>query len=227
MKTKILAALVIVSSLCSFMMQAKTKIIFFGDSITEAGTGPEGYITRLNQILTEKNRGGHYDLVGAGISGNKVYDLYLRLQEDVLDKKPDAVVVWIGVNDVWHKKTSLTGTDADKFERFYTALIKKLKDRNITVFLCTPGAIGEKWDCTNELDGDLNKYAGIIRNLSQKNNCTLIDLRQAFLNYSKRENPDNKDRGVLTTDGVHLNTTGNRFVAETMYAVLSQHLPQP
>ena len=222
MKTKIVATLLIVLSMYSFTKQSKKKIIFFGDSITEAGVGPEGYITRLNQLLTEKKQQESYDLVGAGVSGNKVYDLYLRLEDDVLAKNPDAVVIWIGVNDVWHKKTSLTGTDADKFERFYAALIKKLKDRHIAVYLCTPAAIGEKWDCTNELDGDLNRYAGIIRNLSQKTGCTLIDLRKAFLDYSKKQNPENKDRGVLTTDGVHLNPSGNRFVADQLFAVLTQ-----
>jgi lysophospholipase L1-like esterase len=56
-----------------------------------------------------------------------VYDLYLRLEEDVLKKRPDVVVIWIGVNDVWHKTILGTGTDADKFEKFYTAIINKLK----------------------------------------------------------------------------------------------------
>jgi len=40
-------------------------------------------------------------------------------------------VIWVGVNDVWHKTLLGTGTDADKFEKFYQAIIKKLKDKNI------------------------------------------------------------------------------------------------
>ena len=64
------------------------------------------------------------------------------MDEDVLAKSPNAVVIWIGVNDVWHKKLLGTGTDADKFEKFYTAIIKKLRERNISVFLCTPAVIG-------------------------------------------------------------------------------------
>jgi lysophospholipase L1-like esterase len=121
---------------------------------------------------------------------------------------------------VWHKKTSGTGTDADKFEKFYNALIKKLQAKNIKVYICTPAAIGEKTDFTNELDGDLNKYAAIIRNIAQKNNVGLIDLRKAFLDYNLANNPENKDRNILTTDGVHLNEKGNQFVAEQMQKAL-------
>jgi lysophospholipase L1-like esterase len=205
-----------------FTHQAKKRIVFFGDSITQAGVGPNGYITKMNKLLEEKNIGNKYELLGAGIGGNKIYDLYLRMDEDVLTKKPDAVVVWVGVNDVWHKRSYGTGTDPDKFEKFYNAVIKKLKAANATVYICTPAAIGEKTDFTNELDGDLNKYSEIIRTIAKNNNCTLIDLRKAFLDYNLANNKENKESGILTTDRVHLNDKGNQFVAEEMYKVLSQ-----
>lgn len=206
----------------SFSNQQKKRIVFFGDSITQAGVQPTGYITKLTQLLNEKNIGNNYELVGAGIGGNKAYDLYLRMDDDVLSKKPDAVVIWVGVNDVWHKRTSGTGTDADKFEKFYNAIIKKFKTNNISVLICTPAAIGEKTDFTNELDGDLNKYAELIRTIAKNNNVPLIDLRKAFLSYNLANNKENKESGILTTDRVHLNEKGNQFVAEEMYKVLSQ-----
>jgi lysophospholipase L1-like esterase len=197
-------------------MQTKQRVVFFGDSITQAGIQPTGYITKLGELIKQKGLENNYELIGAGISGNKIYDLYLRMDEDVLAKNPDMVVIWVGVNDVWHKRTSGTGTDADKFENFYTAVLKKLQQKNIKIAICTPAAIGEKTDFSNELDGDLNKYAAIIRSIAQKNNCRLIDLRQSFLQYNLANNKENKDRGTLTTDGVHLNEKGNYFVAEQM-----------
>jgi lysophospholipase L1-like esterase len=194
----------------------KKKIIFFGDSITEAGAQPTGFISIMRNTLQQKGLADSYELIGAGVGGNKVYDLYLRMDDDVLSKKPDVVVIWVGVNDVWHKKSFGTGTDADKFAKFYTAIIKKLQAQNIQVFLCTPAAIGEKTDFTNELDGDLNKYAAIIRDLAKANNCKLIDLRKAFLDYILKNNPNNEESGILTSDRVHLNDKGNNFVAERM-----------
>jgi len=201
-------------------MQQKQRIVFFGDSITQAGVQPTGYITVLGDMIKQKGLQNQYELIGAGIGGNKVYDLYLRMDDDVLAKNPTTVVIWVGVNDVWHKKTSGTGTDAPKFEQFYNAIIKKLQAKNIKVVLCTPASIGEKTDFTNELDGDLNKYAAIIRGIAQKNNCELIDLRKTFLAYNLANNTENKEKGVLTVDGVHLNEKGNQLVAEEMMKTL-------
>lgn len=218
---KIILLLITASVLISWnIMQQKKRIVFFGDSITQAGVEPKGYITQLGNLLMEKGMKDSYELIGAGIGGNKVYDLYLRMEEDVVEKKPDIVVIWVGVNDVWHKRSYGTGTDADKFEKFYTAVIKKLQAKNIQVLVCTPAAIGEKTDFSNELDGDLNKYSGIIRNLAQKNNCKLIDLRKAFLEYNLTNNKENKESGILTNDRVHLNEAGNKLVADEMMKAL-------
>lgn len=201
--------------------QLKKKVIFFGDSITQAGVQPKGYITMLNQKLADK-RINDYELIGAGIGGNKIYDLYLRMENDVLNKRPDIVVVYVGVNDVWHKRTYGTGTDADKFEKFYRALITKLQAAGAKVVVCTPAAIGEKNDNSNELDGDLNKYSNIIRSMAADLNLPLVDLRKKFMDYEVKNNRSNTDKGMLTTDGVHLNDKGNEFVAEAMWDVLKE-----
>lgn len=196
------------------------RIIFFGDSITQAGVQPGGYITKMQESLAKQNKSGDYELIGKGIGGNKIYDLYLRMEDDVLALKPDVVVIYVGVNDVWHKRTFGTGTDPDKFVRFYEALIKKIQANGGKVVLCTPAAIGEKTDFSNDQDGDLNAYSNLIRELAARQNLPLCDLRKAFLDYNVRNNPDNKDRGILTTDRVHLNETGNQFVADQMWSVL-------
>jgi lysophospholipase L1-like esterase len=173
------------------------------------------------QEKIKQDGGPSYELIGAGIGGNKVYDLYLRFQEDVLDKKPDVVVIYIGVNDVWHKQSSQTGTDPDKFLAFYTAMIKKLQASGIQVIVCTPAVIGERTDFSNSLDGDLNRYSQMIRDLASKYGCRLVDLRKAFLEYNRVNNPDNKESGILTTDRVHLNPKGNQLLADLMFKGLS------
>jgi lysophospholipase L1-like esterase len=217
-RSVILAALFTI--MVSFVPQKPTRVVFFGDSITEMGARPGGYITRIADALTQKGLAAQYDLVGAGVGGNKVYDLYLRMDDDVLAKKPDVVVIWVGVNDVWHKVSSGTGTDADKFEKFYAAIMDKMLDKHIRVIVCTPAVIGEKTDFTNQQDGDLNSYSQIIRNLAQKYHCGLVDLREIFHNYELKNNPGNVDKGVLTRDRVHLNEKGDQLVADNMLAVL-------
>ena len=197
-----------------------TRVIIFGDSITQAGVNPGGYIVRMQEMLAKQNRAADFELIGKGIGGNKVYDLYLRMEDDVLALKPDVVVIYIGVNDVWHKSSYGTGTDPDKFVKFYEAMIRKLQAGGSKIILCTPAVIGEKTDNSNQQDGDLNSYSAMIRNLATQQNLPLVDLRKAFMEYNLKNNPTNKERGILTTDRVHLNETGNQFVAEQMLAVL-------
>ncbi|HUB61869.1 MAG TPA: SGNH/GDSL hydrolase family protein [Puia sp.] len=196
------------------------KVVFFGDSITQQGAKPGGYIMKMKDALEKKNLGSNYDLIGAGIGGNKVYDLYLRMDDDVLALNPDIVFIWVGVNDVWHKTMFGTGTDADKFQKFYTAIINKCLDRHIRLFLVTPAVIGERTDYTNQQDGDLNAYSQIIRNLAQKFHLGLVDLREIFHTYELKNNPGNKESGVLTVDRVHLNDAGNQLVADSMLDAL-------
>lgn len=188
------------------------KIIFFGDSITQAGVEPGGYVDLIKKALDPAK----YEVIGAGIGGNKVYDLYLRMEEDVLNKKPNLVVIYIGVNDVWHKQSSRTGTDYDKFIKFYQALIKKIQANGAKVVLCTPAVIGEKKNGVNEMDGDLDKYSGAIRELAAKNSLPLCDLRTIFKTYNTAHNPEDKEKGILTSDGVHLNEKGNQTLAEKL-----------
>lgn len=211
-----LFALLFIAGLLAMSVAKPTRVVFFGDSITQAGVSPGGYIDRLKKTMPADQ----FELIGAGIGGNKIYDLFLRMDDDVLAKQPDVVVIWVGVNDVWHKATSGTGTDPDKFVRFYEAVVKKFQAANVRVILCTPAAIGEKTDMTNQQDGDLNQYSNFIRDLAKRQNLPLVDLRKAFQEYDLKNNPENKDRGILTTDRVHLNEAGNQFVADQMQKVL-------
>lgn len=208
--------------LSSFMTQKRKKIVFFGDSITQAGVQPGGYIQRIKDLAAKAGKADEYEFIGSGIGGNKVYDLYLRLEDDVLSKSPDIVFVYIGVNDVWHKQSYGTGTDPDKFEKFYKAIIAKLKAQGATVALVTPAVIGERTDHSNEMDGDLNQYSNIVRRLAREEGLALVDLRNAFLEYNKRYNPSNKESGILTTDRVHLNEKGNQLVAEEMWGMIQK-----
>lgn len=204
----------------AFIPQKKTRVIFFGDSISELGVKPGGYVTRVDSMCRVEGKEAQFDFIGSGISGNKIYDLYLRLEEDVLAKNPDVVVIYVGVNDVWHKSLLGTGTDPDKFEKFYSAILKKLKDRNIKAILCTPAVVGEKTDMSNPLDGDLNRYSNIIRDIAKKNSLPLVDLRKKFQDYEKENNPENKEKEILTYDRVHMNAKGNQFLADAMWTAI-------
>lgn len=222
MRFKIIPYLVIITSFVflSFIQEGKKRIVFFGDSITELGVKKGGYIDLLNNKITNNGQANQYELIGAGIGGNKIYDLFLRMDKDVLNKEPNVVVIWVGVNDVWHKSMMGTGTDYDKFGLFYDAVVKKIQIKGAKVVLVTPAVIGERFDQSNPQDGELNLYSNWIRKYAAEKQIALVDCRKLFLDYSAKNNAKNADKGILTYDRVHLNDAGNQLVADAVWEAI-------
>jgi len=199
------------------------RIAFLGDSITQGGVKPNGYVWLIEEALKAKQPDKKVELIKAGISGNKVPDLQRRLEKDVTSKKPTIVFIYIGINDVWHWNNN-RGTKKEDFESGLNDIIKRIQDAGAIVVLATPTVIGEKHDGTNKMDAMLEEYAAISRKVAKEQGLVLCDLRKAFIDALKVQNKDNKDRGILTGDTVHLNNAGNKLVAETCAASLAEAL---
>jgi lysophospholipase L1-like esterase len=205
-------------------LQKGDRIVFLGDSITQAGNDhPKGYVQLIRQTLKGRHPDFAIEVIGAGVSGNKVPDLQRRLQKDVLDRKPTLVVVYIGINDVWHgEKDPARGTPKDRYEAGLQDVVGRIQDAGARVLLCTPSVIGEKADGSNTNDKKLDEYAEVGRSVARDRKVPVCDLRKEFLAYLKEHNPDNKASGVLTNDGVHLLDTGNAFVAQAILRCLGE-----
>ena len=50
----------------------------------------------------------------------------------------------------------------------------------------------------------------------------LCDLRKVFLDHLAKHNEKDAESKILTTDRVHLNDAGNRFVAETILSTIDK-----
>jgi lysophospholipase L1-like esterase len=197
------------------------RIVFLGDSITAGGAGPKGYISMIRADLEKKYADKKIECIGAGISGNKVPNLQARVEKDVVAKKPTIVVIYIGINDVWHGENDpKRGTEPDAFTAGLKEVIGKIKAGGARVILCTPTVIGEKKAGANKLDAKLDQYSDLSRGLAKELDLQLIDLRKAFVDHLAANNPEDKEKGILTPDRVHLNEAGNRLVADTMLKTL-------
>ncbi|MFN0055756.1 MAG: Dabb family protein [Planctomycetales bacterium] len=195
------------------------RIVFLGDSITQAGAGPGGYVTLVKEALATQRKDLGIEVIGAGISGNRVPDLEKRLEKDVLARKPTLVVIYIGINDVWHSQNG-KGTSKADFEGGLRRIIKQIQEGGARVVLCTTSVIGERLDSANPLDPMLDDYCEISRKVAGDTKSQLLDLRRQFLLHLKQHNPQNAEKDILTTDGVHLNAAGNRFVAQRVLQAL-------
>lgn len=199
------------------------RIVFLGDSITAGGNSGKGYIQVIRAHLADKKKDLGIECIGAGISGNKVPNLQKRVDKDVIAKKPTIVVIYIGINDVWHgEKNPKNGTAPDVFEAGLKEVIGKCTKAGAQVVVCTPTVIGELPNGGNNLDKNLDAYADISRKVAKELNLPLCDLRKAFVDYLQANNSAKKAAGVLTTDRVHLNEAGNKLVAQTILKSLGE-----
>jgi isoamyl acetate esterase len=201
------------------------RIVFFGDSITEMGAQPGGYVSIVNDSLA-KSSGGTIKVIGAGISGNRVPDLRARVDRDVIAQKPTLTIIYIGINDVWHWAMFNRGTPKADYEGGLKELVTKIQAAGSQVILCTPSVIGEKRAGTNPSDSLLAEYAGVSRSVAKAMHVQLLDLNAAFAGYLGTHNPQDAEKGILTTDGVHLNAEGDRFVAEKMLEAIAAYRSQ-
>lgn len=112
------------------------KILFQGDSITDANRNYEdyydlgtGYSFYAARNLREKYPDVDFEFINRGINGNQTKDLVERLQEDFVDIQPDIVSILIGVNDTWHHSEKRDWIPNDVFESRYRTVLSTIKEK--------------------------------------------------------------------------------------------------
>lgn len=198
-----------------FQLKDGDTLVFLGDSITQAGTQPEGYIT-LFKLFCGVN-GYDVKIINAGIGGHKSNDMLARLDRDVLSRKPDWVSISCGVNDVWHSfNPKLKGVPLPKYKKNMSEIVEKIQQSGAKALLLTSTPIYEN------LQSDENKkladYNAFLREFAKERGILLCDLSKAFHDrLSLKMFPDKK---LLTIDGVHMNPRGNRLMARSIFMTL-------
>ena len=154
---EILAAAMPVARVRKIKPMGNHVVLFQGDSITDSGRNKEdqgyntarilgsGYPMLAGAHLLDQYASLNLRIYNRGISGNKVYQLAERWDNDCLDLKPDILSILIGVNDLWHKLNGNYNGTPEIYRNDYTALIertiKNLPD--IKLIICEPFAV--KW----------------------------------------------------------------------------------
>ena len=201
----------------TFMLDGGYPIVFLGDSITQAGDRPEGYVT-LVDFYCEVS-GHEVNVINAGISGHKSNDMLARLQRDVLDHHPTWVSISCGVNDVWHQSSGRRGVPLPEYKKNMTEIVDRCLDAGCKVLLLTATPIYE--DLHSKENRMLIRYNAFLRALAREKHLLLCDLFEAFAEqYKHKKTAEN----ILTTDGVHMNPKGNRLLArEILWALGVPH----
>lgn len=199
------------------------RILFFGDSITDArrvrenqgdlvspyGIGP-GYVNSVSSELIFSNP-NEYEVINTGISGNRVVDLYSRIKVDCWNYKPDLVSILIGINDIWHEINYNNGVEIDRFENIYRMIIEDTKKAlpNVKFIILEPFFL--KGSATEEKYDDFAKikdYAKVVRALAKEYNLPFVELQKPIDEYA---NKFGNDKTLI--DGVHPAIAGAKLIA--------------
>ena len=194
------------------------KILFQGDSITDAGRSRENFnylgvgYPHLIKAALNFEEPEKYEFQNRGISGNRIVDLYARIKVDIINLKPDVMSILIGVNDVWHEVgESPNGVDADKYFKIYDMLIEEVKAAlpDIKIMILEPFALKSvatesKW---SYFETEVAKRAEKAKQLSEKHKLTFIPLQEKFNKLCEKA-PANYWLG----DGVHPTEAGHEFI---------------
>jgi lysophospholipase L1-like esterase len=188
---------------------SKPRVVFFGDSITD--------LWRLNEYFPDR------DFVNRGISGQITGEMLGRMKADVLDLKPQAVVILAGTNDLARNVPLST------IEDNYAMMAELAAARNIKVIFAslTPvsdyrKSVNRAWEFTaarppvyiNALNNWLQTYCS-------QHGQTYLDYFHALVD----------EKGLLTEDlsddGLHPNAKGYRLMAPLVLDAVQRALPAP
>lgn len=194
-------------------------IVFFGDSITEWGRDKEnpeslghGYVSIVAGDLLERSPELGLQFFNRGIGGNKVQDLLDRV-DDCLSCQPDAVILMVGINDVWHlvgKDGFASQAEQQRFETVYRKLLQTLKAAGIERILLMEPFVLDYPEDRMEWRRDLDPKIQVVRHLAREFKLELVPLdglmnEQALL-YGRRE--------LTGDDGVHPTLAGANIIAQ-------------
>ncbi len=200
------------------------RIVFFGDSITDCDRDRNdetslgnGYVKILADKLRPIYPDMDIDLINKGVSGNEVCDLLARVQRDVIDYKPDAVVIMIGINNVIHKFKYGKEFNLNQFERDLKALIKKIKDAGIVVIFLEPFLLPAP---------DKKRMRPLFNCELEIIHRVCVEMCDEFVAYDEMFNGlcITTPYTVYSADGVHPSFEGSDIIANTAIKAIRKHL---
>jgi acyl-CoA thioesterase-1 len=199
-------------------LQPDSRIVFYGDSITDAGrsrdeTRPNeglgsGYAAMVAARLGYELADWNLQFWNRGISGNRVYDLEERLESDVLALEPDAVSILIGINDTWRRYDSNVPSPIGDFSASYGRVIEKLQSSGAQVLVLEPFLLPVPPDRAAWRE-DLSPRIDAARDLARAHGCAYVPLDGLFAQASAR-----RASAFWLPDGVHPSAPGHALIAQ-------------
>lgn len=203
------------------LFQNGDKIVFIGDSVTDAGRARpvgeglfdgvgSGYVRHIDNILNVVYPDWKLWITNMGISGNTSRDLKARWQEDLMNLKPDWVSVMIGINDIWRQFDMPAVTDSHVYLSEYKTNLCEMMERTLPVvkgmIILSPFFMEP---CREDpMRKMVDEYIKAAEEAAKKYNCLFINVQQAFDDFLTY-----RHSSYISWDRVHPGNIGSTIIA--------------
>ena len=189
-------------------MNMKTcKLLFQGDSITDADRVCEnpldlgtGYPYYAAQLLRAQHPDIDFTFWNRGIGCDETQHL-LALQ-------PDVVSLLIGINDTWHHADARDWMPLSVFEARYRQILERIRNETKAKLMVIEQYLFPVPDKTYFAE-DLAPKQACVRALAKEYADVFLPAHELAQQAAAARGSD-----TFTADGVHLNETGARWLAE-------------
>ncbi|MEZ4390742.1 MAG: GDSL-type esterase/lipase family protein [Polyangiales bacterium] len=181
------------------------RVVFLGASITE--------MLDLAGSFPDRN------FVNRGAGGQLVWQQFLRLDDDALSLRPEAVVLKMCAINLLPDAPPL-----EEAQRYFAMMAERVRGRGVKAVLATAVPVSRRWDMA-EADGratpQIVRFNNWVRDQARLHHDLVLDYAQVLAD-DQGYLPDS-----LTDDGLHPNEVGRRRMLALIRTVLIEGRGQP
>ena len=204
----------------------RIKLLFQGDSITDAGRDRSdihnlgtGYAQIAARLIAEKYPDVEFEFINLGIGAERTGQLFDRWYSDCIALSPDIVSIFIGINDVWHRRAIFPiFTTEEQIEVNYRSILEMTRKRLPDTKIVMIQPYNEGPDQADMRD-EVVRMHSIIGTLADKYADAYVKLddeMHAHEGYGEYH--------FFTRDGVHPNERGAAFIAQLYVDAISPQI---
>jgi lysophospholipase L1-like esterase len=175
----------------------ENRVIFFGDSITDSW--------RLDEYFPGK------PYINRGIGGQTTPQMLVRFRQDVINLRPNVVIVLAGTNDIAGNTGPMRIED---IEADYASLAELARANGIKVIYCSVLPVHNYTEKSKDFFAQRSPEKILLLNHWLRNYCAITYSGCVYLNYFSAMVDDKgflkKD---LADDGLHPNAAGFKIMA--------------
>jgi lysophospholipase L1-like esterase len=194
------------------------KLVFIGDSITDAGRRDQappfgtGYVSVVRNLLVARYPSLNLNIVNRGINGNNVRDLAARWEKDAVAERPDYLSVCVGINDIWNAVYGdrNRGVPLPEYQESLRRMLKRSKDASggkLGLILMSPFMIEP--NKATALRPSFDQYADVMAKLAVEFEARFVNLQAEWDGKLRFTTP-----AFWSADQFHPNGPGAMVIAQ-------------